>query len=253
MAEITNSPATSISDFIATVKGSGLARSNRFGVTVTVPPMLGSSNIVPLLYLFCESAQLPGMNMSTTQARTFGEYREMPYEKLYDTVNLTFLNDTEMRVKTFWESWIGNIQDPVTREFKYYNDYTSNIDIYVYDVNNNTTYQVTLYEAYPKTLASSELNQGSREVMKTTVTLQYRYYRSSAVSGGVGTLASQLAVDGNRDFFTSSFGEFQSEFNALAGEPIQALNAVEQLRGVGRVASRLKNQLGNFNLGNLFG
>lgn len=180
--------------------------------------------------------------MSTTQARTFGEYREMPYEKLYDTVNLTFLNDTDMKVKTFWESWIGNIQDPVTRQFKYYNEYTSTVDIFVYDVNNNTKYQVTLYEAYPKTVSASELNQGSREVLKTTVTMQYRYYRSSEVSGNVGTLASQIAVDGNSDFFTSSFDGFQTQFNNAIGlDRIESFSAVDQLLGKGRLSAQLDN------------
>jgi hypothetical protein len=240
-----NSPTNGISDFISRVKANGLARSNRFGVVVSLPPMLTNASITEEMYLFCESAQLPGMNMSTTQARTFGEYREMPYEKLFDPVSLTFLNDSGLAIKSFWETWCGNIQDPVTREFRYYNEYTANIDIYVYDVANNAKYQVTLYEAYPKTIASADLNQGSREVLKTTVTIQYRYFRSTLIEGT--DLAAQLTESGNQEFFTSSFSDFQNQFTeakTLFENPIQTINARDMLAGKGRALSRLGNLFG---------
>lgn len=262
-AGVPNAPTANLNDFVSKLKTNGMARSNRFGVLIGVPQLLtrqsvDPSAIVPELFMFCESAQLPGMNISTTQARTFGEYREMPYERLYDAVNLSFYNDAGLNIKSFWEQWTNSIQNPYTRNMEYYNDYTGQVDIFVYDTINAARYVVTLYEAYPKTLASVELNQAGRDILKTTVTLQYRYWRSSAIAapsaedlekGGVygtnATLAAELTRTGERDFFDENFRGFQGDFGRTARDlfnnPIIALGAADILNGRGRILNRLRN------------
>lgn len=262
-AGIPNAPVTNLNDFVSKVKSQGMARNNRFGVLIGVPQLLtrqgvNPSAIVPEMFLFCEAASLPGMNISTTQARTFGEYREMPYERLYDPVTLTFLNDAGMNIKNFWEQWTNSIQNPYTRNMEYYNDYTGQIDIFVYDTINAARYCVTLYEAYPKTLSQSDLNQSGREIIKTTVTIQYRYWRSSAIAapsaedlqrggtyGANATLASELTRTGDRDFFDENFQGFQGSFGStvrnLFENPIVSLGAADILKGKGRILNRLRN------------
>lgn len=262
-AGVPNAPTANLNDFISKVKSQGLARNNRFGVLIGVPQLLtrqgvNPGSIVPEMFMFCESATLPGMNLSSTQARTFGEYREMPYERLYDAVTLSFINDSGLNIKSFWEQWINSIQNPYTRNFEYYNDYTGQIDIFVYDAINAARYVVTLYEAYPKTLSQSELNQSGREIIKTSVTIQYRYWRSSAIAapsaedlsrGGVyganASLAAELTRTGERDFFDENFQGFQGQFGStvrnLFNNPIVSLGAADILKGKGRILNRLRN------------
>jgi len=170
-----------LDNFISQIKSGGLARTNRFTVQFELPPTVrkskGSNNLRKIL-LFCDSAQLPGINLSTTQSRIFGEFREMPYERLFDPVSLSFYVDSEMLVKVLLDDWINSIQDTYTRDFNYYKDYTTSMVINVYDVANNLSYACVLDEAYPKVMSSVSLDYASREMMKLPITIQYRNWRA---------------------------------------------------------------------------
>jgi len=102
-----------IDDFIATVKTQGMMRSNRY--TVTMGDVVNDPDNLRQIMMYCADVQLPGVNMSTAQLRTYGELREVPYEKLFGDINLTFYVDTNMNVKNYFDRWMGLIQDPFTR------------------------------------------------------------------------------------------------------------------------------------------
>ena len=49
----------------------------------------------------------------------------------------------------------------------YYNDYTSTIEIYLLDRQDQKRYGLKVYEAYPKTITGTDLNQGTNnEIIK---------------------------------------------------------------------------------------
>ena len=141
------SPKTTLNDFTSQIKKEGLAIVNRYAVVL---PNMGGSDMSRLLLMYCSSAQLPGLNNSTTPARTFGEYREMPYERLFEAVNLEFYVDRPMKVKTYWDNWIAQGIDPVTRKFNYYKNYTKDVTIFVLDKQDKSMYGCTLYAGRPK-------------------------------------------------------------------------------------------------------
>lgn len=170
----------SVKNFISEIKSQGLARTNRFAVLFTPPANVNPGNLRKTL-LFCDQAVLPGVNFSTIQNRTYGEVREVPYEKLFDTAQLTFHVDKEMQVKSLFDAWIMSIQNPVTRTFQYYNNYITNMQIEVQDLQEKTRYEMTLYECYPKTISAISLDNASKETMKLTVTFQYKYWTSSTI------------------------------------------------------------------------
>jgi hypothetical protein len=168
--------------FIAEVKSQGLARSNRYLVKFT-PPLSGLDSSVPqTLSLFCDQVQLPGMNFSTAQNRTFGEFREVPYEKLFDNLNMSFYVDKNMYVKRVFDNWMEAIQNPETRTFNYYKNYTTGMDIEVHDLMDRITYVVSLWECYPKTIGAIQMDYASKDVMKLSVTMQYKYWTSQLIS-----------------------------------------------------------------------
>lgn len=168
--------------FIAEVKSQGLARSNRYVVKFT-PPLAGLDSTVPqTLSLFCDQVQLPGMNFSTAQNRSFGEFREVPYEKLFDNLNMSFYVDKNMYVKRVFDNWMEAIQNPATRTFNYYKNYTTGMDIEVQDIMDRTTYVVSLWECYPKTIGAIQMDYASKDVMKLSVTMQYKYWTSQLIS-----------------------------------------------------------------------
>lgn len=203
-----------IKDFVAQVKKDGMARNNRYSVFFNPPASVVDKDLKTVL-LFCDQIQLPGLNYSTVQNRTFGEFRETPYEKLFDAINMSFYVDTRMRVKWMFDQWLNSIQDPDRRTFAYYNDYTTNMSIEVLDLQDKTRYEVELYECYPKNIGSIQMDQSSKDVMRVQVTMQYKYWKSTPY---------EPLPDGQKvpttflDKFNKNFTGFQREVNKVLGE-----------------------------------
>jgi hypothetical protein len=166
-----------LDEFIAQVKTVGLARTNRYTVIITPPPLLNDGGSLREFSIMCDQVQLPGINLATTQNRTFGEFREVPYEKLYGDIQLSFYVDNDLSVKRFFDDWMAVIQNNGTRAFEYYNNYISDMIINVEDLEDRVRYSLTAYECYPKTISPIQMDYSGKDVMKMQVTMQYKYWR----------------------------------------------------------------------------
>ena len=204
-----------LNDFIAQVKTGSIARNNRYTVMFGPPKELAAEQrLLESVLLFCDQVQLPGVNFSTVQNRTFGEFREVPYEKLFDNISMSFYVDQSMQVKTLFDNWINTIQDQSTRTFGYYNDYITNMEIEVQDTQDKTRYQVTLWECYPKTIGSIQLDYANKDIMKLQVTMQYKYWTASSVS----VLASGEEIpEVYFDQYNQNYTGFQRDLNNVIG------------------------------------
>ena len=168
-----------LNDFIALTK-QGLMRTNRYEVVVPFPK--GGTGLMKKATLFCDSVTIPGVNVASTQSRVFGEAREMPYERTFEPVQLSFYCDLELEIKKAFESWINLIINPQTRIISYYASYIKDVKIYIQTPNDSATQVITLYEAYPKTLQSIQMDAGGKDLMKMNVTLQYKYWTSESTT-----------------------------------------------------------------------
>lgn len=168
-----------IQDFISQIKTRGLARTNRYEVKIPFPQLDPKNEMQRVASLFCDAINLPGAALSTTPMKTYGEVREMPYEKIYDPVTMSFYVDSGLEIKRAFETWMELIFNTNTRAIGYYNNYVRNVDIYVKNVDGTTPYKITLHEAYPKAINSVQLDTNGREVMKMTLTMQYKYWTST--------------------------------------------------------------------------
>ena len=164
-----NSP---LNDFISKVKQDGLARTNRYTVLFTGFTTNRSRDVM----LMCDQVQLPGTNFNTADMRTYGETRKAPYERLYEDVNMSFYVDTDMQVKYFFDDWMTYIQDPMTRNFNYYDEYIADIVIEVQDLKNQSRYGIKLYEAFPKSIGAIQMDYAGKDIMKLSVNFAYKYY-----------------------------------------------------------------------------
>jgi hypothetical protein len=167
-----------IKEFTAAVKQSGLARTNRYAVMFTVP-MVFNDDITKKALMFCDQVQLPGVNFSTAQNRTFGEFRETPYEKLYEHINLSFYVDKDMQVKELFDRWHDQIYNPTTRTFNYYDNYVTDMTIEVQSNSDQPSYWVNLHECYPKSIGAVQLDYASKDIMKLSVTMAYKWYETA--------------------------------------------------------------------------
>jgi hypothetical protein len=173
-----------IKDFIAQVKSSGMARTNRYAVEIGIPFKFDTYTLQTAL-LFCDQVQIPGLNYNTNENRSFGEVRKAPYEKLFEDINMSFYVDKDMQVKKLFDVWQNSIMDPNTRTFNYYDSYVSDIKVYVQDINDNKTYTVTMHEAFPKSVGAIQLDYAGKDVMKLSVNFAYKWYETSTTIQGV--------------------------------------------------------------------
>jgi hypothetical protein len=203
-----------LNDFISKVKQDGLARNNRFLVTISPksPWKLGPTRWIQDTMLLCDQVQLPGTNFNTADLRTYGEIMKAPYERLYEDINMSFYVDTPMIVKTIFDNWMNSIQNFGTRNFKYYDEYTSTITIEVQDLKNQSRYAIQLREAYPKSIGAIQLDQSNKDIMKLSVNFVYKYY----VVGKQITVPNTDEVDGKFAVY-----EFKGD-SASAYEPVFA-------------------------------
>jgi multimeric flavodoxin WrbA len=229
-----------LSQFISSIKTTGIATTNSYTFTFTPPSKVianGSDIGVykdRLLNLMCASTELPSINISTQQVRYFGEIIDMPNDKNYGGFTSTFYVDASMYVKLFFDRWIEYIQNPNSREFAFYDDYTANIVVTVFDKHGLPHYMVCLESAYPKTIGAVQLSQDSREVMKITVDWVYRktytYMIENDVKAGAAlsgtqvkpTLAQQLMG------YAGQFKDYQNKFNNTNGDIGRSKNLIKK-------------------------
>lgn len=171
---------TKLTDFVGRMS-SGFARNNRYTVMFSVPPLLSKHpSDVEKVCLLCDQVQLPGLNINTAQIRTFGEIREMPYEFNYEPIQLSFYVDGDMLVKGIFDDWIKSIQQGRSRVFNYYDNYVCpKMEIKVQNIEDDDTYMVSVFEAYPKTVSAVQMGYEQKDIMKVSVTMMYRYWEST--------------------------------------------------------------------------
>lgn len=233
---------STLNEFIASVKTEGMMNTNRFTVEMGIPPILADTSFADLqkILLHCEAVNLPGINISTQPARTFGEIREMPYDRLYENVNFTFLVDNSMQVKYLFDTWANNsIQNATTRKFNYYKQYITDMSIYVYDRADNSRYTVKLYECFPKQITGIQLDHNSRDVMKLQVSMNYRYWDSNAIEGAFSAEAGEVNGFINPtevpDTYFTNFNAYQAGYNSFENARNSLYASETQTIGLGSI------------------
>jgi hypothetical protein len=224
---------SSLNDFISQVK-QGMAVSSHFLVQLNLPPALTNIQSVDMqkVILFCDQAQLPGISFGTNPVRSYGEVREVPYEKLYEGVNLSFYVDANMTVKLLFDEWIALIQNPVTRDFNFPQRYlTDTIKIIVKNTQGESVYLCTLHECYPKAVAPIQLDYSAKDVMKMNVSITYKYATTKQLSKTTSLNTENSQID-------TIMEEYNYGFESLAEIPNNYFNDF----------SGFQNQLKDFDL-----
>ena len=79
--------------------------------------------------------------------------------------------------RRFFEEWMGLVCSRENYKLKYYNEYTTSIQINVLDRTDSVVFSVQLEEAYPKLIGDISMAYDRQdEVMKQDITLNYRKY-----------------------------------------------------------------------------
>lgn len=180
---------------------SGVARQNRFAVYMNLPLIsidvgniitnLVSGNFNPLqiindprdISLLCETAQLPGRNISTNEYFTNMKARKMPYSYINDDVSFTFLLTGDYYIKDVFDGWINKIVNKENKTLNYKDNFVSEVEIQQLNDQNIPVYSCKLLKAFPVTVSSVDLSNSGSDVSRVTITFAYDDWEETSTTG----------------------------------------------------------------------
>ena len=173
--------AGSINDFKASFRKE-IARPHKFDVNIPIPltliPYITSARS---LNYRCENASLPGRTFATAEQKTYGPIEKYPYLNTYTDVDLTFIVDDDMSQKVFFDAWMNYINPLYNNNMRFKGDYSTVITVNQYDVTNNISYSVNLYDAYPISMNQMDLDWSADGYHKLNVTFAYTYWQNNSL------------------------------------------------------------------------
>jgi hypothetical protein len=173
--------AGSINDFKSSFTAD-LARPSRFDVVITPPLSMWANSAARKLTYRCETSQLPGRSLATTERKTYGPIEKLPYVTTYGDIDLTFIVDDDMSQKKFFDAWMEKVNPSFTHNFGFKDEYSSSIVINQYDVSGEISYSVELIDAYPISVNQLDLDWSSDGHHKLVVTFAYTRWQNSFLS-----------------------------------------------------------------------
>ncbi len=230
---------TTIDDLKSTIgRRGGIARGNRFAVYITHPnkkqgllntdwsglasnvltTTINGGSIDPMaffndprdMFLLCDSAQLPGRRIATTEKRTTHKAVKKPYSYMVDEATFTFLLTNDYYIKKYFDSWQDLIVSGDDKFIGYKESYTTDVVIQQMSSGNDfiPAYGVKLINAFPIAINSIELsNQSQNDVIKVTITLGFDDWKEESLLDSAGSLLGM-----GKDLLSGTVGQVTSLF-----------------------------------------
>ena len=167
----------------------GYAVPNRFECLI-LPPMSGSNSSFSsgslagdprAISMRCESTIMPGRTLSSTpDTNIYGPEKEIVTGVTYaGDASMVFQASSGLEERVFFEEWQKKAFNEETWDVGYHQDYTSEVQIYLLDKQDQRRYGIRLHDAWPKTIGEVTLNQApSSEIIKIPVTFSYRWWET---------------------------------------------------------------------------
>ncbi len=170
-----------INDFVAQIKKTDFARSNRFEAMFFPPPFMRdhrtSQGPSPkLISMMVEDAMFPGMLLGTRPFRlnNLNEQRANVVDFGGDSITFTFLCDTSWTAKDFFGDWMRKVIDPTSRYVSYPADYYSEIDLVSLNNEDKTIAHWKIHDAFPRSIAPITVSSTNAQVLRMPVTFAYK-------------------------------------------------------------------------------
>lgn len=130
---------------------------------------IGSINIK------CHTANFPQRNLITSERAQNSSSFRVPYSQAYDPVTFSFYADQDADTRRYFDLWQNTVINVRSNTLNFYNEFTSNIEMWNLNDLDEPTYGVRLEEAYPIAVGAMDIAYGNSGTFQTvTATLQYR-------------------------------------------------------------------------------
>lgn len=195
-------------------KRGGVAQQNRFQVIFTPPTQsllnLNETTAVGALRgettagsliadprdisLLCESASLPGRQITSIDYTSNKITTKIPYSILNEDVTLNFILTNDYYMKTMMDDWQSAVYDSDIYRVGYKKDFTTDVIIQQLDKDNKPVYGVKLEDAFPVTVSSIVLdNTAENTAQKLSVTMSYSNFTPEGPISSTGSAIRSAA------------------------------------------------------------
>ena len=193
-----------IQGFKENLNSYGYLDNNSFDVIVKTPKILqnkvlnnqgtdqDTQRIAKNLKMRIEQIRAPGINIMTSQIQRYGigSVQNMPINAQFQDVYLSLLMDHYGEIWQYWYNWanlvfgfngLESANGPTINSFpsyqaEYKDDYSTVVQIIIYDHFGNSIQKINLYEAFPVSIREVPLSWGDANLMRLNVTLSYTSY-----------------------------------------------------------------------------
>lgn len=159
-------------------KRGGLSKANRFDVLINLPPSIASDDRGRDLSLLCESAQLPGKQITTIEWSLYGHNIKVPTNFIQEDATLVFNITNDYYAKKIFDSWQNKVISNESYLLSYDSDFKVDILIRQLDETDKIVYTTQLLNAYPISVQSVALdNSADSQTQKLSVVFAYDNFK----------------------------------------------------------------------------
>ncbi len=134
----------------------------------------------------CHTANFPQRNLVTAERLQNSSAFRVPYTQAYDPVTFSFYADADGDTRRYFDLWQNTVVNVRSNTLNFYNEYTSNIEMWNLNELEQPTYGVRIEEAFPMAIGAVDVSYSNSGTFQTIVsTFQYRRWVE------IGTTADQ--------------------------------------------------------------
>ena len=166
----------------------GLSRRWKYSVSITPPTSMNSSVGVGKIDFLAISISMPEKSMATTEQRIYGINKTVPYETSYEPILLTMLNPNDWSTRKFWDEWLDHIQNPSSKNMRYYKSMIGQIEISHYDEEttklnpNRARYTAVLTEAWPERISAYAMGYDNADLGNFEISIRYKQWHEKGTT-----------------------------------------------------------------------
>lgn len=189
-----------IQEFTTSIATDGTQFNSHFDVQITLPPIMfgkvsqsggmADMNFLDnsrILSMRCDNAIIPGIALKTRMNNRYGigPYEKYPYGSGVTDINLSFIQDKNGFISTFFYTWLnlitnfsdpnelyGNISKRYVTNFK--DDYSTYIVINRYDMFGQKIASIILTKAYPTSMNDYPVSWSDNSLTRITAGFTFR-------------------------------------------------------------------------------
>ena len=191
-----NKRDNSIYDYLTNFK-SGIMKSSRFRAEFNLPKgVAGSSSMHSVnsnvkraaiktngnsfngngsINVKCHTASFPARSIQTLEFRSNSVNFKVPYAINYEPISLMFYANANMDSREYFELWQAAVMNFGNNTANFYNEYTSDVKLYLQNDYGEDTYGIILYECFPLNINVLEISYATTNTpVNVMVTLAYK-------------------------------------------------------------------------------